>query len=152
MKRVSIIILLVVAMTILMTGCGKSEITIVTTEDFSVEVEATNGEDAGGIGYVNIEEGEVFCAETSIEGDKGEFNVKVYPADAINQDMDIEVEDAEDLDELEPDEYSMVADMTLMGGTQSVDLDSGEYLVYVEADGKVTGTLTLSGKPASEVQ
>lgn len=130
-----------------------------TVNDSTIEVVANRARTGEAGGYLTVKNGQKMEVVTDLN--KGAVHVFVYPNMVVEEPVATATESAdklpEDIGELpeeveiatnpETKEYKLIMEHTFSGnGTESFDLEPGEYFLWFRAENKPTGTMTVNAK------
>ena len=139
-KKLFALLMVSVIATMLFAGCSSesSSSTIESVDDKNVHAEFENAEDAGGIAYITLGEGEVLVYDHALNDD-ADVELKFYQATGAEADADAEIED------IIPEGTEPVLALNLdSGGGGEAQIPAGEYVISIQVLKKATGTIDLS--------
>ena len=143
-KATAVAMTAVLALAMFTVGCGageESSMTMDISNDKAATIELSNAKEDDFVqgGYISVAEDEGIEIVSDLN-DEGKILIEF-----------IEVEEDQSIDEL-PDRDNVKCEMMISGkATEGAMIDLGEYDLKVTVQGKATGIVTLSVKPAGSI-
>ena len=138
MKRMVITVSVLLALVMVLAGCGQSEFSMVINEDNTGVITAGGAPgDTLTAGSIILEEEETFYIEPALEGG-AEINIKLIPS--TNAGIDAEAEDL--MESVDPKNAVLDVDINGTGPTEC-GLAPGEYMICATVVKGGTGTVLL---------
>ena len=134
MKVITAAAVVIMALAMLLSGCGVSEFVVDNTDDGSVLILAVKAEaGSGGLGYVTVGDGEKLRVESALTNKSGIKMEAVSAEDLSDADYVNGVKDAE-----------VILEEVFSGENEyEFDVPAGDYVLRLETTAKTNGALTI---------